>query len=684
MGAPEVSISFEANDLSLLLLREDVGEICEAAVREAAAAVGAETCHIALYDPQAREFLSRRPRYSAAGESVPQYRFSEEASPASAHVVRTRQPHLANDPASDPLYDSSIEEQGVHSILTVPICHEERVVGLLYALNKPDGFSDADAQTLVGMAASLAVVLENVQFYVDERDRRIYNESLLEATRALVGSQNEDSALGVVLDQLWRVMRYQSAAVLMLEPDQLRVAASRGGQPGREIPLDEARAVQTIIESMSTEILDDPKWVIEQLGFKPSTGRAVVAPLVSKREIFGAIIAAFDAEHAEDARAGEALGGFAAQAAIFLDLSRLLRRERQVRTRAASVARVTRKIATRVEQASVIGLAVEEMLGLSGADRCVLYLGHPRNPILIHEADAGTQPDELPRVRNLRIDLTSSRLARLVEERETVVLQGDAEPLPEELSPFGDTRTLVFLPVVSRDVLMGAIVLACLGRPRAFDAVQIEFLSDVAQQISLALENARLFARISYMAQTDELTQLPNRRHFMEAFTSALAEARRTGETFALILADVDRLKRINDTFGHPAGDAAIRHVATALRSGRREGELPARLGGEEFALIVPGAEILTGAKLAEQICSGLITSEVEGVGSVTASFGVAAFPDDGTEDKDLFAVADQRLYTAKTSGRSQVCYVTVAATPHSPTRRLRAVKLDSSEPKSR
>jgi len=673
-----VAISFETNDLSLLLLREDIGEIYEGIVRAAAAAVGAETCHLALYDPERREFLSRRPGFATPTDAPPQFRFPEESSPASAHVIRSRVPHLSNDPARDPLYDPSVAEQGVRSILTVPICREEQTLGLIYALNKPDGFTHDDAQMLLGMAAALAIVLENAQLYADERDRRVYQESLLEGTRALVTNPNEDSALGVVLDQLWRVMGYQAAAVLMLEPGHLRVAASRGGESGREIPLEQAAAVNTIIETMTADLLGDPGWVAEHLGFKIATSRVVVAPLVSKREILGAIVAAFDVEHAADAGAGELIQGFASQAAIFLDLARLLRRERQVRTRAASVARVTRKVATKVEQDSVIQAAVTEMLALSGADRCILYLGHPRNPILICEADAGTQPEERVRVRELRIDLSSSRLARLVEEREAVLLQGDLVPLPEELSPYPDTRTLVFLPMVSRDVLMGAIALACLRQPRRFDAVQMEFLGDVAQQIGLAIENARLFARVSYLAQTDELTQLPNRRRFMEVFEAALGEARRMGAPLALVLADVDRLKKINDTFGHPAGDAAIRHVAAALRAGRREGELPARLGGEEFAVILPGADILVGAQLADQICSGLVHSEVEGVGKVTASFGVAAFPEDARQDKDLFAVADRRLYTAKTSGRSQVCYVTVEPSPESPTRKLRAMKLPS------
>src|SRR5258706_1237629 len=139
-------------DLSLLLLREDIGESYDAAVRTAAAAVGAEVCHLVLYDPETQELVSRRTRFAAPGEPAPKYRFPLESSPASALVVRTGAPHVSNDPASDPLYDSGV---ALRSIMTVPVMRDERVVGLVYALNKPGGFPPADARELQAAAGSL-------------------------------------------------------------------------------------------------------------------------------------------------------------------------------------------------------------------------------------------------------------------------------------------------------------------------------------------------------------------------------------------------------------------------------------------------------------------------------------------------------------------------------------------------
>jgi diguanylate cyclase (GGDEF)-like protein len=320
-------------------------------------------------------------------------------------------------------------------------------------------------------------------------------------------------------------------------------------------------------------------------------------------------------------------------------------------------------VATRVDTDSILKFAASEILALSGADRSILYLGHARNPVLIPAADAGTAPGEQERVRELRLDLTSAALAPLAEDRVPLLFHGDAKAPPGEIVVFADTRALLLIPLVSRDVIMGAIALAWVGRHHTTDPVHMEFLHDVAQQVALSLENARLFAAMSRMAATDELTRLANRRRFMEAFQLELARARRNGAPVSVIMLDVDHLKKVNDTFGHPAGDAAIRHVADVLRSGRRETDVPARLGGEEFALLLPATDLEGAVKAAEIVHRELNGSNVPNVGTVTASIGVATFPEDGVEAKDLLKTADERLYSAKAAGRNQVCYLSLPTT---------------------
>jgi diguanylate cyclase (GGDEF)-like protein len=183
----------------------------------------------------------------------------------------------------------------------------------------------------------------------------------------------------------------------------------------------------------------------------------------------------------------------------------------------------------------------------------------------------------------------------------------------------------------------------------------VDFLQDVAQQIAFGLENARLFTALSRLASTDELTGLANRRRFLEVTEEELARCLEEEQPFSLVLADLDHLKRINDSHGHAAGDQAIVHAAHALESERGEGEVAARVGGEEFALVMPGRVLEEALTRANGACGALANGFVSGVGRVTASFGVASAPADGRTASELLKAADARLYRAKALGRNRV-----------------------------
>jgi diguanylate cyclase (GGDEF)-like protein len=624
--------------------------------------MGAESCHLALYDGVRRELVARRPAYTSRTKGAPKYRFPLEASAASSQVIETEQPHLSNDPQSDPLYDPSIKDRGVHSVLTAPVHRDGRVVALLYVLNKTGGFTTEDARDLMVLTRTVALALENVRLFQNEKDRRILNESLVEVSRVLLGTPTEENALGTVLDQMWRVVRYQAAAAVVLEGDELRVAASRGGSADLRVPLGSSGELGLVLERHSLQVLSDAATLLPELGIRGATGKAMAAPLKAKQRVLGALVVVFEDEHATEAREGQLLAAFADHTALFLDAARLLNRERQARARAANVARFTRLAATRLEPESLLGAAGEEILPLSGADRVVLYTAHSRNAVLIPVAHEGTAPAEEKRVLELRLDLSAPLLAPLVEERKTMVFQGEIGPPPDFLSPFLGARSLMLIPLVSRDVIVGAVAVAHLSDPEPFDRALIEYLHDVCQPLALGLENARLFATLTQMAATDELTGVANRRKFMETLRVEGVRCRRSTDPLSLLLVDLDHLKKINDTHGHQAGDAAIRHVADILTRRRRATDLPGRLGGEEFALLMPATAKEGAVLTAERIVREVSGHSVPKAGTVTVSIGVATMPEDAREEEPLIRVADHRLYAAKAAGRNQVRSTSVPA----------------------
>jgi diguanylate cyclase (GGDEF)-like protein len=191
---------------------------------------------------------------------------------------------------------------------------------------------------------------------------------------------------------------------------------------------------------------------------------------------------------------------------------------------------------------------------------------------------------------------------------------------------------------------------------QAFAARDLEILESLVAQGRIALENARLHGIVRRQAQTDELTDLANRRRFMEALHYEVARCNRFGTVVSLVLFDLDRFKRINDRCGHQVGDAVLRGTAHVIRERVRETDLAARIGGEEFAVILAGTDLDGAMAFAEHLRNAIAEHvRVERVDwPVTASFGVTASHADCAVD-DLIAAADRALYRAKAGGRNTV-----------------------------
>lgn len=177
------------------------------------------------------------------------------------------------------------------------------------------------------------------------------------------------------------------------------------------------------------------------------------------------------------------------------------------------------------------------------------------------------------------------------------------------------------------------------------------------------MEIQRLETDLLRLATIDGLTGILNRRAFLDASEREISRCNRSGETFGFAMFDLDLFKRINDSYGHPAGDKVLRLFADALRSVVRTHDFLGRYGGEEFALVLPGIDKAAASAIVERCRQAVEKRSIEHDGrpiKVTLSAGVAAFGEDGSDLEKLIRAADAALYQAKRSGRNRV----VAASP--------------------
>ena len=229
----------------------------------------------------------------------------------------------------------------------------------------------------------------------------------------------------------------------------------------------------------------------------------------------------------------------------------------------------------------------------------------------------------------------------------------------KEIASLGDTSTprREFTLPLGDESRPEAGQLLLYRRRHDFSERDQEFARSLVAQGRIALDNARLHDLVRRQAQTDELTDLANRRRFMSALEQEIARTNRFGTPLSLVLFDLDRFKRINDHCGHQVGDLVLRKTADAVRTHIRGTDLAARIGGEEFAILLPGSDAAGAVTFAENLRSAIRREvAVEDVRwSTTASFGVAEFHE-GMSSETLVGAADRALYQAKAEGRDRVC----------------------------
>jgi diguanylate cyclase (GGDEF)-like protein len=328
--------------------------------------------------------------------------------------------------------------------------------------------------------------------------------------------------------------------------------------------------------------------------------------------------------------------------AYIRDLSELRREQRLALARQRATQALTASLSL-AEAAPVVLDAVVAGLACEEARLWVLDDGDPVRLSLAGSSSAALVP---------ALSAPDEALARDVVERKAPVWDGP---------PAGGESAALGVPVRVGGQTLAVLEVRC-PRARERDTGWVAALGDVGNQLGLFLKRQRAEAELQRFARYDGLTGLPNRSFFLDTLDRTLSRARRRRSRLALIFLDLDGFKSVNDRLGHAAGDAVLQVMAERLRAGTRSSDLVARIGGDEFTVLVQNlARADDAALVARALIDRLARpSSVEDQEiSLGASAGIAVYPEDGTDADMLLRNADLAMYRAKQEGRNTYRFFT-------------------------
>jgi len=291
----------------------------------------------------------------------------------------------------------------------------------------------------------------------------------------------------------------------------------------------------------------------------------------------------------------------------------------------------------------------------------------PYDSLIIHEADDNRQQLQPVLARDphpqeiLRNGMCSfgEGITGLAAVRREAMLVNDADLDPRAHHIAGtpkEEESLMTVPLVARDELKGMLNLYRLGRGNGFSEAELSLAVRLGELAALALENAQIRERLASEVVTDHLTGLYNHRYFQERMAEEMRRSTRTGTFMSLVLIDIDDFKRVNEREGHRHGDRVLAVLGSLMRTECRVSDVVCRVGGEEFAIIMPSTTAVDAVRLVERLRERIASTDVGGpAGDTTVSMGVAEAPTHAGDPKELMACANYALLQAKGAGRNEV-----------------------------
>ncbi len=562
------------------------------------------------------------------------------------------------DPRRTPESSAIFPPDRARAVLMAPLLAGIEPVGAI-TLTKaiPDYFTEYQERVVSTLAAQAAVVVRNAQLYETSQRTLAHFEALKAISERINSQQDLQAAFDLIATSAQEILGADRCALYLGEMGKEITHTFTRGLPAEHLRSAVAR-LQSGVGLLSMAIRQKEPMVATDALVDTQVSREMAAgagyrtvagfPLRYREAIIG-VLALYHNEVHPYGASETALGmAFANQAAMAVQNTRLLGEAGHRAHQLGLLNRIFTRVATSLSPQDLFDALVEEL------HTTLSY------PLVIIRRVEGDQLRHVAHRGYAGIQETSpitagivGRVARTGEAAFVTDVSGD----PDYIAWDPRVTQEVCVPIVHQGQVVGVVNVEVIDPTLTRD--DLNLLTTLAGYAAVALEKAQLYEQTQALAITDGLTGLLNYRAFWQALERELERSMRYGLPLSLIMIEIDKFKRFNDSYGHLRGDEVIRAVARVLKQEHRaQIDIVARYGGDEFMILLPHTQKVTAAEIAERIRRAVevtpLISAVE-VASVTLSLGVACYPEDGKSADTLVEAVDRSMYKAKQQGGNAV-----------------------------
>jgi diguanylate cyclase (GGDEF)-like protein len=488
---------------------------------------------------------------------------------------------------------------------------------------------------------------------------------LYDAGQAVLSTFDLDEVLQRILAIARDYFHLPNVAILLLDKEawQLCVRSQIGWDKGKDkicLGAHQGLTGASVLKKQpvyAPDVSKDARYICAAL----STRSELAIPLMVREEVVGVL----DCQSAEvdhfDKETIHLLTLFSTQASIALENARLYSLERQRARQLEAINAIAQQSTAVLEVDDLLARVcsvIQQKFQVPHVSLCLREEGD-----LVMRAHEGTLTPMI--ALSGRIPADREPWSSMLATGGTVV-EKDLTAQPDSLKLFAESASRLSIPLISFGQTLGVLTLHSEKR-NAFRECDLQSLEAVADICASAIQNAHYVERIRQLSYLDGLTGIFNRRFFELRIMEEIERARRGENGMAVIMADIDHFKKLNDEFGHLLGDEVLRQVSSLFHRQLRKIDVVCRYGGEEFAILLTQTNAEHAMGVAEKLRKLMEGWQFPGVPrTVTLSAGVAAFPDHGTGRDELIRAADNGLYAAKQGGRNRVCLAKMMRTTSS------------------